>query len=158
VACPAGQYQPNAGQVGCAACPAGTYSGARASGCASCGAGQYQDAAGQSGCKACSAWGTANGNHTYCPYPPSNSDKTGRVQGYCAYGQNQVASGTDGKTYTGSTGGVPGGGTCCHCRLMNQVGAWSSWIFAHDAGNCNNSCAYSCWFYAVTIHGPKARW
>jgi hypothetical protein len=75
---------------------------------------------------------------------PGNGEN-GRVQGYCSLNSNQLGSENIGVSYTNSNSRVPGKGQQCHCRVMDQNGAWSSWGHLGNAGaDCKHSCANLC--------------
>jgi hypothetical protein len=157
--CPVGTYNASTGQSSCTDCQAG-YRCPGSANRTACSGATYQSSARQSGCTTCNTWSTSSASaHTYCPSLPGNGDTSGRVQGYCSSGTGQVSAGTSGKAYTGSTGGVPGGGQYCHCRAESG-GAWSSWVYYYVNGNfynCAGNCAYYC-SNNVSSWGGSARW
>lgn len=60
--CPAGHYQPDAGQTSCLSCGAGSFSVGGAATCSLCGPGEFQDLPAQTTCKDCGAGSASAGN------------------------------------------------------------------------------------------------
>jgi hypothetical protein len=158
--CPLGTYSDSSTGGKCKPCPTGHYcvQGIRFV----CPAGTYNDKAEQfesGACKECYIIISSTGM-AHCPTLPPNGDKSGRVQGYCTGGTGGVSSNTNGKTYTGSDGGVPGSGRYCHCRAKSQGDAWSSWAYIakHNSdGACTQHCAYYC-ASNIPKWGAKVHW
>ena len=175
--CPAGSYV--LGNA-CTICPANNYcTGGTKTSPTACPTGTASPA-GSTSSSACKAQCT---NTQYPTYSQAYTNPRGLVQGYCHTttlgcspawngsawvtpphcdaAQNQ---GWSGKTWEGSTGGVPGGGQYCFCRTKsygtNQCGAWSSWVYYFDgvgASGCADYCAGDCAYYVVNW-GGAARW
>jgi len=160
VTCPAGSYV--SGDK-CPTCPADYYcTGGTKTSPTACPTGQTSPAGSTSSSQCCNLNRVPSRDEAH-------TSPMGLVQGYCHSSSGALSSGTNGYTWNGSYGNVPGGGVYCHCRTKsygtNQCGtassgAWSSWVYYdyyYDASGCASTCASYC-AVGVNNWGGAARW